>query len=284
MLCKICEKRPVVAKGLCSACYTRLRRTGSTDYVRKGRITYCSVDGCEEVSHAKKLCFMHYQRKRKHGHIESTRPANWGEINAHPLIEQWNYLHRKKGAALCAPEWRTDFDRFVSDVGERPSPEHRLCPRDRSQLIGPNNFVWEKPEYQRQDGETIQEAKNRAERGRRAEHPEKFRNLHLRKKYAGLTLAGFTAMAERQRNKCAICGDEEGTVIKGKTIALAVDHDHASGHIRGLLCIKCNRGLGLFKDSSDLLLKAAGYLENPPGEVSAREPIKTRKRSRQPRT
>lgn len=260
MLCKVCEKRPVVAKGLCAACYTRWKRTGSTEYTRKGRVTYCSVEGCKEVSHAKKLCFMHYQRQRKHGHTNQTRPANWGEINAHPLIEQWNWLHHRKGVDLCAPEWRKDFGRFVADVGERPSPAHRLKPRDQTRLIGPDNFMWVAPEYARQPGETIQEGKNRAERGRRAAHPDKFKQYDLRKTYHGLTLAQVSELSRAQGGKCAICGEQEGTVIRGRTIALAVDHDHVSGKVRALLCVKCNRGLGLFMDSALLLDKAAEYL------------------------
>lgn len=264
MLCSFCEKRVVVAKGLCSACYYRQKRTGSLEYTRKGRVTYCEVEGCGEVAHAKKLCFMHYNRQRKHGHTNDTRPANWGEKHAHPLAEQWNYLHHKKGVELCAPEWRTDFERFVADVGERPSPKHRLKPRDRSRLIGPDNFVWVAPEYERQPGETVRDAENRAERGRRKSDPDKFRNLHLRKKYAGLTLAGVTLISEAQNHRCAICGEEEGVEIKGVKISLAVDHDHDTGDVRGLLCVKCNRGLGLFRDRPDLLTTAISYLRDPP--------------------
>lgn len=277
MLCTVCEKRPVVAKGLCSACYTRKQRTGSTDYRRKGRITYCSVDGCDQVAHAQKLCFMHYQRKRKHGHTDSTRPETWGEINAHPLVDQWNWLHHRKGVELCAPEWRTDFRRFVSDVGERPGPKFRLKPIDKTKLIGPGNFAWVEPEFERREGETQQEAENRAERGRRAMHPDKFKQYDTRKKYNGLSLAGVAAMAERQDHRCAICREKEGTVIRGQVITLAVDHDHETGVIRGLLCVKCNRGLGLFRDSQQFLQAAIDYLANPPGEVLPRVPIKRRK-------
>lgn len=277
-LCTFCAKRPIVAKGLCNACYQRKQKTGSLEYSRKGLFTYCSVEGCGEISHAKKLCFMHYQRQRKHGHTEQTRPDTWGDINAHPLIEQWNYLHHKKGAELCAPEWKTDFKRFVADVGERPSPKHRLKRRDPARLIGPDNFLWTVPEYERLPGETLQEAENRAERGRRVDHPDKFKNYDLRKKYAGLSLAGVSAMSERQGHKCAICGEKEGTVIRGQVIALAVDHDHLTGAIRGLLCVKCNRGLGLFRDNPVTLQAVIGYLKNPPGDVLPRVPLRRRAR------
>lgn len=269
MLCTVCEKRPVVAKGLCSACYTRKQRTGSTEYRRKGRVTYCTIEGCSEVAHATGLCFKHYQRQRKHGHTDNTRPDTWGHINAHPLIEQWNYLHHRKGVELCAPEWKTDFARFAADVGERPSPKHRLKRRDPNRLIGPDNFLWVEPEYERRPEETVQEAENRAERGRRANHPDKFRNAHIRKKYAGLSLQDVHAMSDRQNKLCAICDTET---------LLVVDHDHndPEGKVRGLLCHPCNRGLGFFRDDPERLERAAGYLRNPPGEAQPRKFVRRR--------
>jgi hypothetical protein len=73
----------------------------------------------------------------------------------------------------------------------------------------------------------------------------------------GLTEEDYERMLEEQDRKCMICGDPHGT--SGKS--LAVDHDHDSGLIRGLLCSRCNPGLGFFRDSPGLLRKAAEYLE-----------------------
>jgi ribosomal protein L24E len=58
---------------------------------------------------------------------------------------------------------------------------------------------------------------------------------------------------------CAICG--ELPVPGGQR--LAVDHDHETNRVRGLLCHKCNKGLGLFKDNPKLLLSAVEYLRLP---------------------
>lgn len=63
-------------------------------------------------------------------------------------------------------------------------------------------------------------------------------------------------MFQKQNNKCAICNDDRNLFIKG----LAVDHCHKTGKIRGLLCSKCNIGLGQFKDDINLLNKAIKYL------------------------
>jgi|GraSoi_2013_60cm_1033757.scaffolds.fasta_scaffold11992_2 hypothetical protein len=60
----------------------------------------------------------------------------------------------------------------------------------------------------------------------------------------------------QQGGRCAICGNPP----KGKR--LTVDHDHATGKFRGLLCARCNFGLGWFQDDPDRLRSAAEYLEN----------------------
>ena len=77
----------------------------------------------------------------------------------------------------------------------------------------------------------------------------------MRRQY-GITLAEYNAMLEKQDYKCAICGNEDE--VEGRR--LAIDHCHTKGNVRGLLCGKCNRGLGLFYDNLDLLEKAKDYL------------------------
>lgn len=93
---------------------------------------------------------------------------------------------------------------------------------------------------------------------KRQEDPERHQN-HCRKTiYAqryGLTLEQFEILFKQQRGLCAICEKPEPPIRR-----LAVDHSHTTGVVRGLLCNKCNRGLGYFKDSCDLLSKAVIYL------------------------
>lgn len=72
----------------------------------------------------------------------------------------------------------------------------------------------------------------------------------------GLTVEDYDEMLEAQGGGCAICGRtvaEEGR-------RLSVDHCHESGMVRGLLCNRCNRGLGLFQDSVHNLSEAISYL------------------------
>jgi hypothetical protein len=81
------------------------------------------------------------------------------------------------------------------------------------------------------------------------------RDAIVRRQY-GITLADYEKMFGEQEGKCAICGNSDE--VEGRR--LAIDHCHDSGKVRGLLCGKCNRGLGLFYDNKDLLKNAISYL------------------------
>lgn len=70
----------------------------------------------------------------------------------------------------------------------------------------------------------------------------------------GLSIADYDVLAEKQNGVCAICGEPDKQ-------RLAVDHNHETGVVRGLLCRLCNLGLGHFKDRPGVLTKAAKYLE-----------------------
>jgi hypothetical protein len=74
----------------------------------------------------------------------------------------------------------------------------------------------------------------------------------LKKKF-GLSKEQYEALLEGQNHVCAICG-------KGCTKALAVDHCHTTGKVRGLLCNNCNRGVGHLKDSVENMTNAITYL------------------------
>lgn len=88
-------------------------------------------------------------------------------------------------------------------------------------------------------------------------NPE-IRKSALLKYEFGITLSDFNDMLSAQDGGCAICGQ---TQTRPGTKYLAVDHCHTTGKIRGLLCDRCNRGLGFFKDSPELLVAAAEYLK-----------------------
>lgn len=82
-----------------------------------------------------------------------------------------------------------------------------------------------------------------------------YRKRNLKLSY-GITLDVYDQMESLQNKKCRICGYE---INDGEV--LCVDHNHATGKIRGLLCNNCNTGLGMFKDNPDVLLSAINYLK-----------------------
>lgn len=71
----------------------------------------------------------------------------------------------------------------------------------------------------------------------------------------GLTLDQYDAMLKEQNDSCAICGRPPAAVGP-----LVVDHDHQSDHVRGLLCQRCNRGIGQFLEVPTFLEAAANYI------------------------
>jgi hypothetical protein len=89
---------------------------------------------------------------------------------------------------------------------------------------------------------------------------ESYRNRQLTTKF-GLSLDEYNAILEDQGGVCAICGDAETKMWKGRLCNLAVDHDHKTGRVRGLLCSNCNRGIGLLQDDIERLQAAINYLK-----------------------
>ncbi len=85
-----------------------------------------------------------------------------------------------------------------------------------------------------------------------------YKRYRLKAEY-GLTLEEFGAMRERQGGLCALCGRKDS----GRPIwkDLCVDHDHATGKVRDLLCHQCNMVLGHARDDVKLLRRAAAYVE-----------------------
>ena len=70
-----------------------------------------------------------------------------------------------------------------------------------------------------------------------------------------LSLADYSLLFESQHGGCAICNTPP--TLK----RLAVDHDHTTGYLRGLLCSRCNLGIGRFEDNTTLFRNAILYLE-----------------------
>lgn len=83
------------------------------------------------------------------------------------------------------------------------------------------------------------------------------RKSSLKVRY-GITPEQYGCLLSKQNGLCAICGKPE-RLSKGRN--LCVDHCHKTGVIRGLLCDRCNVGIGAFGDDPELILKAAQFIE-----------------------
>lgn len=92
---------------------------------------------------------------------------------------------------------------------------------------------------------------------------EHTRKSNLKIKF-GITEEQYNELLKKQNNKCAICNKEEDVIHHSSksTKKMSVDHCHKTGKIRGLLCNRCNFGIGYFRDSIELLGNAIRYMEN----------------------
>ncbi len=226
------EDKKLVARGLCATCYYRLRRNGTvqrTNAVNFGQ--KCLVVGCIENAFAKGLCPTHYNKAQ------------------HPLRTTWKLLRSRAGAGQYPKGWE-DFEAFLADVGERPSPKHQLRRSDTKAPWSVENLHWVVP------------VSAAAKRGWKDDaHTEYMRAWNFRRRF-GLEPDVYADMVEKQAGKCAACGKPETQLAyrTGKVQALAVDHNHTTGAVRGLLCRRCNVVIGLVEETSETLQAIDAYL------------------------
>lgn len=97
------------------------------------------------------------------------------------------------------------------------------------------------------------EAMRRYKRGRYHMNPLAWRVTELRRRY-GIDLQDYETMLALQKGLCAICRRRQQTTARN----LDVDHDHATGMVRGLLCGLCNRNLGWFEKHQVAILSYLG--------------------------
>lgn len=223
MPCSYCGAPKTIARGLCSNCYQRQRNRGTLEPKYMPRIGICSVEGCGEKVEAKGFCRRHYNLSR------------------HPMTNSWKLL-RARYPGQFPPSWAR-FEAYLADVGERPTPKHQLRRKDPREPWSLDNIEWVPPVGQSKTGSMTA-----------AERSAYGREWKIQRHY-GINGEQFAEMERKQNGVCAIC---ELPPKDGKF--LAVDHDHQTGAVRGLLCISCNRGIGYLADDPQRLRKALAYL------------------------
>ena len=104
-------------------------------------------------------------------------------------------------------------------------------------------------EYCEKNKDAIREQRKRFRRDNR-------QRLSIAKNRAKCPPELFNRLFEDQKGSCAICGLHQSKMRR----RIAIDHNHETNKIRGLLCDNCNRCLGLLKDSKEVLQSAIEYL------------------------
>lgn len=235
-----CDGR-YLARGLCSKHYQRLRNSEDfTPQPKPDPERPCSADGCTNYGHLKGMCTKHYHRMRRHGTTDDSVPKAAAECS----VEGCTDFVRARG--LCAMHvgrwYRTgSTDPGPIDPFKRCGQCERLLPRE--QFPNTKRRVCEDcwPLY-------------------RQEQLAKQMQPRLGKKFRHTV----TTLIAAQGNRCAICGCLGEDAPRKR---LVLDHDHATGRIRAMLCLQCNSGLGQFRDSPELLAAAIRYLqEHRPGD------------------
>lgn len=112
--------------------------------------------------------------------------------------------------------------------------------------------------YQR---ERYAERKDAITARRREQYDARKNTDKARLRRTGVTRLEYERMARDQQYRCAICHEEESGERLGRVLELAVDHDHTTKVVRGLLCRRCNLILGKVGDQTALLQRMIDYLE-----------------------
>ncbi|MCK9154521.1 MAG: endonuclease domain-containing protein [Paludibacteraceae bacterium] len=191
-----------------------------------------TISGYEKMCKACRMLRRYEQRlKKRKENGQRTRTLTTREVNK----------LRENGLRYCPRCKRVlPLEEFSHTKGKKNNSPH--CHECCSDLL---LELREKEEYKNSHKEYYKQRKEQA----------KNRNLLI--KY-GISLEMYNEMLEKQDGKCAVCG--KTTTENGK--CLAVDHDHKTGKIRGLLCNNCNVSVGFLQDNPELALVIHEYLKN----------------------
>jgi hypothetical protein len=150
-----------------------------------------------------------------------------------------------KGTKICT---HCLCEKSVNDFGRyrngNPLPHCRKCENKKAR-----NCRLKKPEVYRRTTRRYYN-KNKG-------FDKKKRNLWQKCWSKGITVKQYLEMFRSHNGCCDICGVPNLELKRN----LAIDHDHITGKIRGLLCINCNMALGGFRDNPEILEKAISYLK-----------------------
>lgn len=247
-----CSSKPV-GRGLCNRHYYKAKRDGVLDEIAPRTLRPC--DHCGVLippgrRWGSRFCSIEckssgIEAERKAARVEArtsrARSCGWCRD---PLGA------KRTDARFCSARCADDWSNHQRSVANRRAVRatHKPCeacgepiPVERRA-----NAAYCSPECKSSSRSTV------SPRARRTS------SAYNRQYTYGITSEEFDALLAAQDGKCAICGTSD---FPGRGNAPHVDHCHAGGGIRGILCHFCNLGLGNFRDNPERLRKAAEYLE-----------------------
>jgi len=154
----------------------------------------------------------------------------------------------------CKQEKSIDVFYKNASQGDGLHNECKICAdtyKKQHQKNNPTKYS----EYSRKYRQNNLEKSKESQRKYRTKHAESMLNKSFKYRF-NITLDDYNKMSEKQNGVCAICGE-----VNGKGRRLAVDHNHITGEIRGLLCMKCNVAVGKWGEDMQLFEKTLSYLK-----------------------
>lgn len=149
-----------------------------------------------------------------------------------------------------------DLNRFTNNRTSKDGKDH-YCRQCKS-AVKKEDYEKNREKIKKQVHESYKRNKDKCIARAKKYRTENREKVLAQKRFAslGVTHEQYQAMLKEQKECCAVCGIHQ----TGRKYRLSVDHCHATGQIRGLLCGFCNTGIGLFKDNISLMEKASAYL------------------------
>jgi len=251
----------VRAWGYCNKHYTQVKKFGRLTPEREknpGRV--CNIEGCNEEYYGKGICKKHYDQRRGQRRYEKDKEKIIKQS------KQWRLDNPEKYKLSNFSYYWANREKLLEH-----SKQYR---KENAEVIRERKKKYHEDNKEKISIESAKRYKENADQVKRnvriyqQNNKDKLRLAHRRKQLAlyGLSLDDYDVMLKAQNGVCAICGNQETDRDKqtNKVRCLAVDHCHETGEVRGLLCRRCNTGLGLFGTMS-FLLKACSYLEKSSG-------------------
>jgi hypothetical protein len=190
----------------------------------------CIVPGCGREHHARDFCATHYAQFKRG--FEPSGPINARVMQKPPECSEYGCAEPVKAKGLCKMHYQRLLRHGHTRYRDRKKPAKACAIPECDNTLYAKGLC-------------------------HAHYAKQFRW-----KSWGIDADRYQEMLKEQGGLCAICEspERERDKASGKIKDLAIDHCHATGEVRALLCSNCNRALGLFNDDPAMLAKARSYV------------------------